>query len=238
MSNFISVSTSAARLQDIPLNPQKLAGQCGKLKCCLNFEVDTYVEAQRKLPSREVILETKDSSYYHFKTDILSGTMTYSTDKNFAANLISLPKDRVFDVIRMNKRGDRPLHLAMESQEQTEKPTSHDILQENINRFDDNGNGNNRNNKKKKFVKNNKGENPRPVNTQQANSQSNSKPQINKVQGGNNNRSQQQAEANSQGNPNPNPNSNPNPNRNKNKNRHNRNRSNRNGNSEQKKPEA
>lgn len=238
MSNFISVSTSAARLQDIPLNPQKLAGQCGKLKCCLNFEVDTYVEAQRKLPSREVILETKDSSYYHFKTDILSGTMTYSTDKNFAANLISLPKDRVFDVIRMNKRGDRPLHLAMESQEQTEKPTSHDILQENINRFDDNGNGNNRNNKKKKFVKNNKGENPKLGNVQPANNQPNSKPQINKVQGGNNNRPQQQAEANSQGNPNPNQNSNPNPNRNKNKNRHNRNRSNRNGNSEQKKPEA
>ncbi len=152
MSNFISVSTSAARLQDIPLNPQKLAGQCGKLKCCLNFEVDTYVEAQRKLPSREVILETKDSSYYHFKTDILSGIMTYSTDKHFAANLISLPKDRVFEVIKMNKRGDRPLHLVNEEQEQSEKTVSHDILQENISRFDNSGN--NRNNRKKKFTKN------------------------------------------------------------------------------------
>lgn len=150
MSNFISVSTSAARLQDIPLNPQKLAGQCGKLKCCLNFEVDTYVEAQRTLPSREAVLETKDSSYFHFKTDILSGIMTYSTDKHFAANLVTLPKERVFEVMRMNKRGDRPTRLINEEQEQNEKPVSHDILQENINRFDNSG----KNNKKKKFSKN------------------------------------------------------------------------------------
>ncbi|MDR1089680.1 MAG: hypothetical protein LBL79_01280 [Prevotella sp.] len=151
MSNFVSVSTSAARLQDIPLNPQKLAGQCGKLKCCLNFEVDTYVEAQRKLPPREAVLETKDGSFYHFKTDILSGEMTYSTDKNFAANLVSLSKERVFEVIRINKQGGKPSHLASENQEQTEKPTSHDILQENINRFDNN----NGNRNKKKFSKNN-----------------------------------------------------------------------------------
>ena len=154
MSNFISVSTSAARLQDIPLNPQKLAGQCGKLKCCLNFEVDTYVEAQRKLPSREIVLETKDSSYFHFKTDILSGMMTYSTDKNFAANLITLPKDRVYEIMRINKQGGKPTHLINESQEQTEKTVSHDILQENINRFDNNGNGNNNRNRKKKISKN------------------------------------------------------------------------------------
>jgi len=153
MSNFVSVSTSAARLQDIPLNPQKLAGQCGKLKCCLNFETDTYVEAQRKLPSRDIPLETRDSTYYHFKTDILSGAMTYSTDKNFAANLITLTKDRVFDIMRMNKRGDRPLHLLDNHNEPAEKKVNHDILQENINRFDNNG-GNNNRNKKKKISKN------------------------------------------------------------------------------------
>ncbi|NDV95539.1 hypothetical protein D0T84_11545 [Dysgonomonas sp. 521] len=236
MSNFISVSTSAARLQDIPLNPQKLAGQCGKLKCCLNFEVDTYVEAQRKLPSREVVLETKDSSYYHFKTDILSGTMTYSTDKHFAANLVALPKDRVYDVMRMNKKGDKPLHLAMENQVQDEKPASHDILQENINRFDDNGkNGNRNNNKKKKFVKNNKGgNNNRPENGHPANNnQRNNQQQGNKTAAMNsNNKPQQQAEGNQQG-----QGQNQNRNRN-NKNRHNRNRPNRNGNSEQKRPEA
>jgi len=236
MSNFISVSTSAARLQDIPLNPQKLAGQCGKLKCCLNFEVDTYVEAQRKLPSRETMLETKDGNYYHFKTDILSGAMTYSTDKNFAANLVVLPKDRVFDIIRMNKRGERPAHLVIENNEPSEKAVSHDILQENINRFDNNGNGQN---KKKKFVKNNKGENNKEGNGQlrSNNNQGNNKPQNNNARN-TDNKPKQQAEGNQQ-NQNQEQNQNQNQNRNRNnKNRHNRNRPNRNGNSEQKKPEA
>lgn len=149
MSNFVSVSTSAARLQDIPLNPQKLAGQCGKLKCCLNFEVDTYVEAQRKLPSRDIPLETKDSTYYHFKTDILSGMMTYSTDKHFAANLITVDKNRVHDIMRMNKRGDRPSSLKPEEEQAAAAPVSNDLLdQGSITRFDNNGNGG-RNKKKK-----------------------------------------------------------------------------------------
>jgi len=155
MSNFVSVSTSAARLQDIPLNPQKLAGQCGKLKCCLNFEVDTYVEAQRKLPSREAVLETKDNSYFLFKADVLSGMMTYSTDKHFGANLVTIPKDRVFDIIRMNKNGKKPLHLATEKEQEDSKPTSFDVLeQENINRFD-----NDKKNKRKKKKKRNGGDN-------------------------------------------------------------------------------
>ena len=138
ISSFISVSTSAARFQDISLNPQKLAGQCGKLKCCLNYEVDDYVEAQRQLPSREIILETKDNSYFHFKTDILSGIMTYSTDKHFAANLVSINKDRAFAVIQMNRKGKRPLYLASDEEISEEKTPSSDILnQESINRFDD-----------------------------------------------------------------------------------------------------
>lgn len=152
VSSFVSVSTSAARYQDISLNPQKLAGQCGKLKCCLNYEVDTYVEAQRQLPSREIILDTKDNTYYHFKTDILSGMMTYSTDKHFAANTITVDKNRVFDVIQMNKRGRKPLNLASDEENVDEKPVSNDILaQENINRFD------NSKKKKKKSPRNNNG---------------------------------------------------------------------------------
>ena len=90
MKNFVSVSTNAARFQDISLNPQKLAGMCAKLKCCLNYEVDDYVEASRKLPSREVILQTQDADFYLFKSDILAGLVTYSTDKNIAANLVTL----------------------------------------------------------------------------------------------------------------------------------------------------
>lgn len=151
MSNFVSVSTSAARFQDISLNPQKLAGQCGKLKCCLNYEVDAYVEAQRKLPSRDIVLDTKDGSYFHFKTDIMSGVMTYSTDKNFAANLISLPKDRVYEVIRMNKGGHKPLKLNVDEEDVQDKVTTKDILeQENINRFDNKGG---RNGAKKKVIR-------------------------------------------------------------------------------------
>ena len=88
MKNFVSVGTSAARFQDISLNPQKLAGMCAKLKCCLNYEVDDYVEASRRLPGKDILLQTQDSDYYYFKADILAGLITYSTDKNIAANLV------------------------------------------------------------------------------------------------------------------------------------------------------
>ncbi|NDW19061.1 hypothetical protein D0T53_09065 [Dysgonomonas sp. 216] len=138
ISSFVSVSTSAARFQDISLNPQKLAGQCGKLKCCLNYEVDTYLEAQKQLPSREIPLETKDSVFFHFKTDILSGQMTYSTDKNFAANLVSIDKERVFQIIKLNRRGKKPLHLISDDEmPEDNKIASNDILEDNINRFDE-----------------------------------------------------------------------------------------------------
>lgn len=138
ISNFVSVSTSAARCQDISINPQKLAGQCGKLKCCMNYEVDTYVEAQRKLPSREIVLETKDADFYHFKTDILAGLITYSTDKHNAANLVTIPKESAFEVISMNKRGHKPQNLGLYTEEKsTQEPTfTGDILDESITRFD------------------------------------------------------------------------------------------------------
>ena len=138
MNNFVSVSTSAARIQDLSINPQKLAGQCGKLKCCLNYEVDAYVEAQRSLPSREIVLETKDSNYYHFKTDVFSGMMTYSSDKFNASNLETIHKDRVFEVISMNRKGKKPLKLIDERRVEPEKETSYqnDLLDESITRFD------------------------------------------------------------------------------------------------------
>ena len=102
MKNFSSVSTNAARIQDISLNPQKLAGMCAKLKCCLNYEVDDYIEASRKLPPKDVLLETKDAEYHLFKTDILAGLCTYSTDKNLAANLEVITAERARDIIAMN----------------------------------------------------------------------------------------------------------------------------------------
>ena len=134
-TNFVSVSTSAARFQDISLNPQKLAGQCAKLKCCLNYEVDAYVEASRSLPPRDVELETTDGTYYYFKADILRGEVTYSTDKHIPANLVTVSARRAFAVIEMNKRGERP--TALDGAGLSSNKRSIDLLeQENINRFD------------------------------------------------------------------------------------------------------
>ena len=156
MSNFNSVSTVAARLQDISLNPQKLAGQCAKLKCCINFEVDSYVEALKHLPSKEVTLETKDSTYYHFKTDVFKREITYSTDKSIAANLVTIPASRVFEVINLNKKGVKPLSLESDEKQQSNKRDAQDILgQESVTRFDSDSSSK----KKKKKKKNNSGAN-------------------------------------------------------------------------------
>lgn len=138
MSNFVSVATGAARYQDISLNPQKLAGQCAKLKCCLNFEIDSYVEAVKQLPERNIPLETKDNMYYHFKTDIFKREMTYSTDKNIAANLVVLSAERVFEVMALNKNGVKPDKLNLDSDErQREMKMYGDIIeQDSVTRFD------------------------------------------------------------------------------------------------------
>ena len=171
MTSFVSVSTSAARYQDISLNPQKLAGQCAKLKCCLNYEVDCYVEAQKRLPSKEIELETKDGVFYFFKADILSNQITYSTDKSIPANLVTISGRRAFEVIGLNKRGIKPESL-LEETHRTEPKKPVDLLeQESLTRFDrnrknknggdgNNGNGNGNNggnrNKKKKKTPNNR----------------------------------------------------------------------------------
>ena len=138
MTNFVSVATSAARFQDISLNPQKLAGQCAKLKCCLNFEADTYVEASKRMPSKETRLETADATYYHFKTDIFKRQITYSTDKSIAANLVTIDAARAFEVINMNKAGEKPLTLASENTDKSpERKPLGDILGDNdLTRFD------------------------------------------------------------------------------------------------------
>lgn len=138
MTNFVSVGTAAARFQDISLNPQKLAGQCAKLKCCLNFEVDAYVESIKHLPPKDIRLETADNTYYHFKYDVFNRTVTYSTDKSVPANLVTLTADRAFEVIAMNKAGEKPLTLLPESEANaTEKKPYADLLgQDSIARFD------------------------------------------------------------------------------------------------------
>ncbi len=138
MTNFVTVATSAARYQDLSLNPQKLAGQCAKLKCCLNFEVDTYIESIKKLPPREIPLETQDDTYYHFKTDIFKRELTYSTDKHIAANLVTLSSDRVFEIQAMNKAGEKPLKLVEESDQKApqKKEFVELVGQDSVTRFD------------------------------------------------------------------------------------------------------
>lgn len=138
MTNFVSVATSAARFQDISLNPQKLAGQCAKLKCCLNFEVDAYVESVRQMPSKDILLETADNTYFHFKTDIFKREITYSTDKQMAANLVTIPAKRAFEVIALNKAGEKPLSLIPEGSEkpQPKKDFIDLVGQDSLTRFD------------------------------------------------------------------------------------------------------
>ena len=136
MTNFVSVSTSAARIQDISLNPQKLAGQCAKLKCCMNYEVDAYVECQKKMPSKEINLETENNTYFFFKADILKGEITYSTDKNFLANEVTISARRAFEVIGMNKHGDKPETLMESSRAKFDERSKDLVEQESVTRFD------------------------------------------------------------------------------------------------------
>lgn len=135
MKNFASVSTAAARIQDISLNPQKLAGQCAKLKCCLNYEADQYVEASKRLPSREVTLETMDGEFFYFKADILTNMVTYSSDKRMAANLTTIPAKRAMEIIAMNRAGEKPESLEEGGKKAPQMPIDL-ATQEDLNRFD------------------------------------------------------------------------------------------------------
>ena len=138
MGKFVSVGTGAARLQDLSMNPQKLAGQCAKLKCCLNFETDSYAEAQKKLPPKDVTLETKDNTFYYFKPDILAHKITYSTDRNIPANLVTISASRAFEIIALNKQGIRVDSLDPNSDETSKKEYGDIIGQDSLTRFDKN----------------------------------------------------------------------------------------------------
>ncbi len=138
MTHFVSVGTGAARMQDLSMNPQKLAGQCAKLKCCLNFEVNAYAEGQKKLPHKDITLETKDATYYYFKPDIMGGTVTYSTDKHIPANLVTIPAARAFEIIALNKQGIKVDSIVPESgnSEAPKKEFVELVGQDSVTRFD------------------------------------------------------------------------------------------------------
>jgi len=153
ITNFISVTTTHAKYQELSLNPQKLAGQCSKLKCCLNFELDCYIDAQRSFPPRDVPLEAIDCTAYFFKMEVHKGIYWYSTDQHSSANIIALPVQRVKEIQALNRKGVKvdKLKLVDESWEVT--PVSQDLLKNNsLTRFDppDNKKQQNRNPNRRK----------------------------------------------------------------------------------------
>ena len=148
MTQFSSVGTNAARIQNISLNPQKLAGQCAKLKCCLNYEIPVYEEAVKKLPSRHQPLETQDATYYYFSADPLKGEVTYSTDAHRPVNLQIITVKQAKEIIEMNRRGEKPVALGgkQSSIEAVEVDYQNVVGQDDLTRFDKKKN--NRNNNK------------------------------------------------------------------------------------------
>lgn len=138
ITNFKSITTAAARCQDLSLNPQKLAGQCGKLKCCLNYEVATYLDAQSRIPRVQEPLEFQDGLAYLMKTDILKEVMYFSYDKGSLANLFPLAASEVREVIKMNRNGIKPESLKTEPEpEMPEFITA--VGDDSITRFDSPG---------------------------------------------------------------------------------------------------
>ncbi|MEG2612639.1 MAG: regulatory iron-sulfur-containing complex subunit RicT [Alistipes sp.] len=137
ISSFTSVTTGAARTQDISLNPQKLAGQCSKLKCCMMYEYDTYVDARKDFPRLREPLQTLDGEFYLFKSDVLGGTMSFSTSKDAICNVVTISADRVKEILALNRAGKKVdrLQVADVVTEVVEEPT-YRSEEDSITRFD------------------------------------------------------------------------------------------------------
>jgi cell fate regulator YaaT (PSP1 superfamily) len=107
ITNFVSVTTNAARYQEVSLNPQKLAGQCGKLKCCLNYELASYLDAQQDFPDTDIPLETEQGPVFHQKTDVFKRLMWYSSRRDLPSELVCLTVDKVIEVMELNRKGTK-----------------------------------------------------------------------------------------------------------------------------------
>ncbi len=157
ITSFTSVTTSAARYQEISLNPQKLAGQCGKLKCCLNYEVDSYIDAQKNFPANHIPLETVAGTYYFLKSDIFRGVYWYTSKGDAPSAVIGLSVEKVKKIQQMNRAGKKPEKLM--SEEQTPVIREEDsflnmIGQDDINRFTTHKSSQKRRRKKPQVIKN------------------------------------------------------------------------------------
>ena len=170
LTDFRSVSTSAARYQQLSLNPEKLAGQCGKLKCCLNYELDAYTDALKLFPDTSINLKTKKGEAFYRKMDIFSNTLWYSY-KDDPVRFIEMKLDRVNEIIAMNKKSEFPEDLAMymEIKEEVKKPDYENVVgQDSLTRFDK-PKGNNNRNKNKRRKKGGKPNNQQHANNNRPN---------------------------------------------------------------------
>ena len=139
LTDFRSVSTSAARYQQLSLNPQKLAGQCGKLKCCLNYELDMYVDALKSFPKAEIKLKTEKGTAHHVKTDVFKNQMWYVYDGGVGGGLIALTHERVKEVIELNRNGKFPADLNdfIETEIEIAEPDYSNVVgQDSLSRFE------------------------------------------------------------------------------------------------------
>lgn len=157
MANFVSVTTSAARYQEISLNPQKLAGQCGKLKCCLNYELDCYVDAQKDFPSTNIPIETQKGKYNFFKADIFKRVYWYSPESSSQSGQIAIPVDRVKEIMKLNRAGkliekieDSAMVKPQEEIQNRELSYSNAVGEESLTRFDEQTNPNRKKRNRKK----------------------------------------------------------------------------------------
>ena len=189
LTNFKSVTTQAARYQQLSLNPQKLAGQCGKLKCCLNFELDSYLDAIRHFPKNDVKLKTKKGDAYHVKTDIFKGIMWYvQSDESHV--FVPLPKERVKEILAMNEKGKYPEDLkdfSLEVVEEEKMDYENVVGQDDLTRFDRNKKGNRKSGNRNKRKNNNQNRgnqnNPQGQNKGQKSTQNNKQKSNNKQEG-------------------------------------------------------
>lgn len=220
LTDFRSVSTASARYQQLSLNPQKLAGQCGKLKCCLNYELDAYVEALKKFPKAEVKLHTEKGIAYHAKTDVFKEQMWYiqqDKESNTPGVFVPLSPERVKEIIAMNKAGKKPADLKdfMVEIEEVEPDYTNVVGQDSLSRFDDvfkrkkkkksnNQRRGNRNNQKaqakKKENTNQKSNRKNNANKPKKQQTKPGNPQQNQNQPKSSNKPKQQSKGNKQGN--------------------------------------
>ncbi len=170
MSNFVSVTTTAARYQELSLNPQKLAGQCCKLKCCLNYEVDAYIDERKDFPSSEVAIITTNGKAFHQKTDVFRRLMWYTIGDANSLDMIPIPVEKVKEYLEANKRGEKvELDVAAETESNQEKEIdfSQVVGQDSLTRFD------NTKRKKKKKKQNRQGRDNNNWRNNRANNENN-----------------------------------------------------------------